>query len=147
MLCIVPANTIWHLLVVIKKPFNCPHTTFLTSYKSHILNLSQSKFQQYIIYQENYKFKFTNSNTNFVNFWVGYQKLLLYTTTSCLLWLSLFQFIILFKCNPSISNPGPNSSRQFKTSTDFSIFYQNVQGPLVILRKITLNWIIIKFLN
>ena len=76
----------------------------------------------------NYKFKFTNNNTNFGMFWVGYQKLLLYTTTSCLLWLSLFQFIILFICNPSISNPGPNSSYQFKTSTDLSIFYQNVQG-------------------
>ena len=114
--------------VLFKKPFNCSHTTFLTSYKSHIFNLSQSKFQRHIIYQVNYKFKFTNSNTNFVMFWVGYQKLLLYTTTSCLLWLSLFQFIILFICNPSISNPGPNSSCQFKTSTDLSIFYQNVQG-------------------
>ena len=61
-------------------------------------------------------------------FWVGYQKPLLYTTTSCLLWLSLFQFIILFICNPSISNPGPNSSCQSKTSTDLSVFYQNVQG-------------------
>ena len=114
--------------VLFKKPFNCSHTTFLTSYKSHIFNLSQSKFQRHIIYQVNYKFKFTNSNTNFVMFLVCYQKLLLYTTTSCLLWLSLFQFIILFICNPSISNPGPNSSCQFKTSTDLSIFHQNVQG-------------------
>ena len=80
------------------------------------------------IYQENHKLKFTNSNTYFLIFWVGNQKLLLYTTTSCLLWLSLFQFIIPFICNPSISNPGPNSSRQFKTSTDLSIFYQNVEG-------------------
>ena len=114
--------------VLFKKPFNCSHTTFLTSYKSQIFNLSQSKFQRHIIYQVNYKFKFTNSNTNFVMFWVGYQKPLLYTTTSCLLWLSLFQFIILFICNPSISNPGPNSSCQSKTSTDLSVFYQNVQG-------------------
>ena len=90
--------------VLFKKPFNGSHTTFLTSYKSHIFNLSQSKFQRHIIYQVNYKFKFTNSNTNFVMFWVGYQKLLLYTTTSCLLWLSLFQFIIIFICNPSIRN-------------------------------------------
>ena len=48
--------------VLFKKPFNCSHTTFLTSYKSHIFNLSQSKFQRHIIYQVNYKFKFTNSN-------------------------------------------------------------------------------------
>ena len=112
-----------------KKPLNYSHTTFLT--------LCQDKF------------KLELTNTNLVNFWVGYRKLLFYSTSSCLLWLSLLQFIFLFICNPTISNPGPISSPQFKTSSDLSIFYQNVQGliPLVILRKITPNWITIKFLN
>ena len=102
------------------KPFNCSHTTFLTSHKSHTFNLSQSKFQQHLC-QDKFKFEFTD--TNLVNFRVGYQKLLLYTTSSCLLWLSLLQFIFLFICNP-----GPISSPQVKTSSDLSIFYQNVQG-------------------
>ena len=109
-----------------KKPFNCSHTTFLASYKSHTFNLSQSKFQHHICQD---KFKFELTNTNLVNFWVGYQKLLLYTTSSnCLLWLSLLQFIFLFICNPTICNPGPISSPRFKTSFDLSIFYQNFQG-------------------
>ena len=91
-----------------KKPFNYSHTTILT--------LCQDKF------------KLELTDTNLVNFWVGYQKLLFYTTSFCLLWLSLLQFIFLFICNPTICNPGPISSPQFKTSPDLSIFYQNVQG-------------------
>ena len=91
-----------------KKPFNYSHTTILT--------LCQDKF------------KLELTDTNLVNFWVGYRKLLFYTTSSCLLWLSLLQFIFLFICNPTICNPGPMSSPQFKTSSDLSIFYQNVQG-------------------
>ena len=91
-----------------KKPLNYSHTTFLT--------LCQDKFKLELI------------DTNLVNFWVGYQKLLFYTTLSCLRWLSLLQFIFLFICNPTICNPGPISSPQFKTSSDLSIFYQNVQG-------------------
>ena len=91
-----------------KKPFNYSHTTILT--------LCQDKF------------KLELTDTNLVNFWVGYRKLLFYTTSSCLLWLSLLQFIFLFICNPTICNPGPISSPQFKTSSDLSIFYQNVQG-------------------
>ena len=106
--------------------FNKPlHTTFLTSHKSHTFNLSQSKFQQHFCQD---KFKFELTDTNLVNFRVGYQKLLLYTTSSCLLWLSILQFIFLFICNPTICNPGPISSPQVKTSSDLSIFYQNVQG-------------------
>ena len=107
------------------KPFNCSQTTFLTSYKSHTFNLSQSKFQQHLCQD---KFKFELTDTNLVNFWVGYQELLLYTTSSCLLWLSLLHFIFLFICNPTICNPGSISSPQVKTSSDLSIFYQNVQG-------------------
>ena len=37
-------------------------------------------------------------------------------------------FFFLFICNPTICNPGPISSPQFKTSSNLSIFYQNVQG-------------------
>ena len=91
-----------------KKPLNYSHTTFLT--------LCQDKFELEL------------TDTNLVNFWVGYKKLLFYTTSSCLRWLSLLQFIFLFICNPTICNPGPISSPQFKTSSDLSIFYQNVQG-------------------
>ena len=91
-----------------KKPLNYSHTTFLT--------LCQDKF------------KLELTDTNLVNFGVGYRKLLFYTTSSCLLWLSLLQFIFLFICNSTICNPGPISSPQFKTSSDLSIFYQNVQG-------------------
>ena len=94
--------------ILFKKPFNYSHTTILT--------LCQDKF------------KLELTDTNLVNFWVGYRKLLFYTTSSCLLWLSLLQFIFLFICNPTICNPGPISSPQFKTSSDLSIFYQNVQG-------------------
>ena len=112
-----------------KKPLNYSHTTFLT--------LCQDKF------------KLELTDTNLVNFWVGYRKLRFYTTSSCLLWLSLLQFIFLFICNPTICNPGPISSPQFKLPliSPYSIKMSKGLYPLVILRKITPNWITIKFLN
>ena len=59
-----------------KKPFNYSHTTILT--------LCQDKF------------KLELTDTNLVNFWVGYRKLLFYTTSSCLLWLSLLSIYFSF---------------------------------------------------
>ena len=38
------------------------------------------------------------------------------------------KFIFLFICNPSISNPGPDSPYKHKFSSTLSVFYQNIQG-------------------
>ena len=48
--------------------------------------------------------------------------------TCCALWLGYFKFIFLFICNPSISNPGPDSPYKHKFSSTLSVFYQNIQG-------------------
>ena len=89
--------------------------------------MSQSRVQKHM-HQDNYNFNFIKITSSI--FWLDYIniKLLLNISTCCLLWLSLFQFILLFKCNPSICNPGPDTSVQFKTSSGLSVFYQNVQG-------------------
>ena len=50
------------------------------------------------------------------------------TITCCALWLGYFKFIFLFICNPSISNPGPDSPYKHKLSSTLSVFYQNIQG-------------------
>ena len=89
------------------------------------LNFSQSIDPQHNN-QDNYKFK--HSNTIFSITRLHYLKFLLHSTAYCLLWLSFFQFIFIFICNPSISNPGPDSSHQYKASSALSIFYQNIQG-------------------
>ena len=57
-------------------------------------------------------------------------KFLSHSTTYCLFWLSLFQFIFIFICNPSICNPGPDSPYKHKFSSTLSVFYQNIQGLL-----------------
>ena len=112
-----------------KKILNCSQTPLPTSYRSYTysLNLSQSRVQKHM-YQDNYNFNFIKITSSI--FWLDYIniKLLLNISTCCLLWLSLFQFIFLFICNPSICNPGPDTSVQFKTSSGLSVFYQNVQG-------------------
>ena len=112
-----------------KKFLNCSQTPLPTSYRSYTysLNLSQSRVQKHM-YQDNYNFNFIKITSSI--FWLDYIniKLLLNISTCCLLWLSLFQFIFLFICNPSVCNPGPDTSVQFKTSSGLSVFYQNVQG-------------------
>ena len=117
-----------------KKILNCSHTPLPTSYRSYTysLNLSQSRVQKHM-YQDNYNFNFIKTTSSI--FWLDYIniKLLLNISTCCLLWLSLFQFILLFICNPSICNPGPDTSVQFKTSSGFFVFYQNVQGLVIFL--------------
>ena len=112
-----------------KKILNCSQTPLPTSSRSYTysLNLSQSRVQKHM-YQDNYNFNFIKITSSI--FWLDYIniKLLLNISTCCLLWLSLFQFIFLFICNPSICNPGPDTSVQFKTCSGLSVFYQNVQG-------------------
>ena len=41
--------------------------------------------------------------------------------TCCALWLGYFKFIFLFICNPSISNPGPDSPYKHKFSSTLCI--------------------------
>ena len=94
-------------------------------YTSPSLNFSQSIDSQHM-YQDNYKFKLPNKNFSITR--LHFLKFLSYSTAYCLLRLSLFQFIFIFICNPSISNPGPDSSHQCKSSSSLSVFYQNIQG-------------------
>ena len=60
--------------------------------------------------------------------WLYFLKFLSHSTAYYLLWLSFFQYIFIFICNPSISNPGPDSSHQYKSFSSLSVFYQNIQG-------------------
>ena len=94
-------------------------------YTSPSLNFSQSIDSQHM-YQDNYKFKLPNKNFSITR--LHFLKFLSHSTAYCLLWLSFFQFIFIFICNPSISNPGPDSSHQYKSSSSLSVFYQNIQG-------------------
>ena len=65
-------------------------------------------------YRHDYKFKFTNTLFSII--------------ACCVLWSSYSKFIFLFICNPSISNPGPDTAHKYKFSSALSVFYQNVQG-------------------
>ena len=94
-------------------------------YTSPSLNFSQCIDSQHM-YQDNYTFKLPNKIFSITR--LHYLKFLSHSTTYCLLWLSLFQFIFIFICNPSISNPGPDSPYKHKFSSTLSVFYQNIQG-------------------
>ena len=94
-------------------------------YTSPSLNFSQSIDSQHM-YQDDYKFKLPNNIFSTTRLHI--LKFLSHSTAYCLLWLSFFQFIFTFICNPSISNPGPDFSHQYKSSSALSVFYQIIQG-------------------
>ena len=89
------------------------------------MTFSQSIDSQHM-YQDNYKFKLPNKSFSITR--LHFLKFLSHSTVYCLLWLRFFQFIFIFICNPSISNPGPDSSHQCKSSSSLSVFYRNIQG-------------------